>query len=77
VTRTDRGNTRFNFSEFLGDWATAGLGNAYYPDSRTFGDNLTRFSINVGSNALGAIAKEFSPDIKRALSHKRNKNPKN
>jgi hypothetical protein len=71
VTRTDRGNREFDFSEVIGNLATAGAGNAYYPGSRGLNDNLRRFYINMGSDALGFVLKEFSPDIRRGLTKKK------
>jgi hypothetical protein len=71
VNRTDTGATRFNFSEFAGNAAMAGIGNAYYPDSRHLSDNLRRFYVALGTDSLGFVIKEFSPDIKKALSRKK------
>jgi hypothetical protein len=70
VTRTDRNTREFNFSEVVGNAVTAAAGNAYYPHSRKLEDNFRRFYVNIGSDALGFVLKEFSPDIKRALFHK-------
>ncbi|MBS1856305.1 MAG: hypothetical protein JST11_13140 [Acidobacteria bacterium] len=67
VTRTDSGRSSFNFSEFGGNVVTAAAGNAYYPGSRRLGDNVKRFYINIGSDALGFVLKEFSPDIMHAF----------
>ncbi|MDE3168067.1 MAG: hypothetical protein KGN36_19860 [Acidobacteriota bacterium] len=72
VTRTDSGATTFNFSEFGGNIVTAAAGNAYYAQSRRLEDNVQRFYINIGSDALGFVLKEFSPDLMRAFRrHKR------
>jgi len=71
VTRTDRGNRSFNFSEWVGNAVTAGVGNAYYPDSRRLGDNIQRMCVNLGADSLGFVLKEFSPDIRRAFSRKK------
>jgi hypothetical protein len=68
VTRTDRGNNRFNFSEVVGTAATAGIGNAYYPDNRDVGANFRRFGIALGIDSLGFVLKEFSPDITHFFS---------
>jgi hypothetical protein len=70
VNKTDKGVNRFNFSEFVGNAAMAGIGNAYYPDSRRLSDNLRRFYVALGTDAFGMLAKEFSPDIMR-LFHKK------
>jgi hypothetical protein len=70
VTRTDSGNSTFNFSEFGGNVVAAAAGNAYYSQSRRLGDNVKRFSINIGSDALGFVLKEFSPDIIHAFGRR-------
>jgi hypothetical protein len=71
VTRTDSGNWRFNFSEFLGNATVATIGNAYYPDGRTASDTLQRMFTQIGTDAISGILKEFWPDIKRKYTHKR------
>jgi hypothetical protein len=71
ITRSDRNTRQFNFAEVTGNMAAAAAGNAYYPSSRTWGDNVNRFAINMGSDALGFVLKEFSPDIKKALTRKK------
>lgn len=72
VTRTDSGKSTFNASEFAGNMITAAAGNAYYTHSRRLDDNLKRFSINIGTDALGFVLREFSPDIMKAFRrHKR------
>ena len=63
ITRTDRGNNSFNFSQVAGSAVTTGIGNAYYPDNRGLGDNFRRFGIGMGLDSLGFVLKEFSPDI--------------
>jgi hypothetical protein len=64
VTKTDAGNWRFNFSEFLGNATVASIGNAYYPDSRGFGPTAQRMGSQIGTDAVSGILKEFWPDIK-------------
>ena len=70
VTHTDAGGTRFNFSEVLGNGVMAGLGNAYYPDARGLPDTLERLGLQVGTDALSNVLKEFWPDVKRHLAKK-------
>lgn len=65
VTRTDHGNWTFNFSEVVGNMASAGVANAYYPGERRLGDNLQRFYTQLGTDALSQVLKEFWPDVKR------------
>ena len=66
VTRSDRGDSTFNSSEFLGALFTSSLQNAYYPrDARNFGDTMNRFEESLSSDAMGNLLREFMPDIKR------------
>jgi hypothetical protein len=67
VTRTDRDTYRFNFSEFLGNAVTAGIGNAYYTRDRTLGDNAGRLGTQVMADSIANVLKEFWPDIKKAF----------
>jgi hypothetical protein len=65
VAKNDHGNWTFNFAEVGGNAMSAAIANAYYPGERRLGDNLTRFSTQMGTDALSQILKEFWPDIKR------------
>ena len=65
VTRTDAGTKRFNFSEFIGNSIVVGVSNSYYPDDRTVGDNLQKLGLQLGTDALSNLMKEFWPDVKR------------
>ena len=49
IGRKDSGRWGFNFSEFWGGAAAAGISNLYYPDSRTAPDNLKRFASQIGT----------------------------
>jgi hypothetical protein len=46
------------------------ISNAYYPDNRNLLDNGTKLLMQVGTDALSQVLKEFWPDIKRGLFHK-------
>ncbi|HUO29501.1 MAG TPA: hypothetical protein VMU80_09800 [Bryobacteraceae bacterium] len=70
VTRTDAGGRTFNFSEWLGNASAVAISNAYYPDTRTAGDNIERLFIACGTDAFSQVMKEFWPDVKRKLFHK-------
>ena len=70
VTHKDSGGRRFNYSEWLGNAGSVAISNAYYPDSRTFADNGTKLLMQVGTDAVSQVAKEFWPDIRRKLFHK-------
>jgi hypothetical protein len=70
VTHKDSGGSRFNYSEWLGNATTVAISNAYYPDSRTFADNGTKLLMQVGTDAVSQVLKEFWPDIRRKMFHK-------
>ncbi len=65
VTRTDGGNKSFNFAEVVGNGMAAGVGLSYYVDSRDLPDYLGNLGIQIGTDALSQVGKEFWPDIKR------------
>lgn len=71
VAKSDRGNWRFNYSEWVGNAIGAGISNAYYPDNRSLKDTGERLVISVGTDTVSNIMKEFWPDIKRKYFHKR------
>jgi hypothetical protein len=71
IGRKDSGRWGFNFSEFWGGAAAAGISNLYYPDSRTAPDNLKRFASQIGNDAISNVLKEFWPDIKHRLFERR------
>jgi hypothetical protein len=66
VTRTDSGGSRFNSSEFLGNFVSGALSITYYPQSeRNIGGIFTRMGVEIGYDSLFNILKEFYPDLKR------------
>jgi hypothetical protein len=42
----------------------------YYPGERRLGDNVTRFSTQMATDAFSQVLKEFWPDIKRKYFHR-------
>ncbi len=71
VTRRDSGGSIFNFSEFLGNAAAAGISNAYYPaQDRTISNNLNTWTTQISIDAFGNELKEFWPDIHHWLKKK-------
>jgi hypothetical protein len=70
VVQKDSGGTDFNWSEWLGNATTVAISNAYYPDNRNLTDNTTKLLMQVGTDAVSQVGKEFWPDIKRKLFHK-------
>lgn len=72
ITRTDRGKDHFNYSEFVGNGAAAGLSCLYYPASeRTASETAQRFAVQIVSDGAFNVLLEFWPDMKRELLKKR------
>ena len=73
VTRTDAGETRFNYSESIGNAAAAAISNIYHPDEdRTAGRNAKTFGFLILYDGLSNELKEFWPDIRRKVFKKNN-----
>ena len=70
VTKTDKGNTSFNFAEVFGNGAASAIGLSYYPDSRSFGNFTENWGIQLFTDATSQLLKEFWPDIKRSWKKK-------
>jgi hypothetical protein len=70
VTRTDAGGTRFNFSEVVGNTVATAISNAYNPDTRDASENLEKLGLQLGTDAISNVLKEFWPDVKHWL-HRR------
>ena len=70
LTHNDSGGTGFNYSEWLGNAAAVAISNSYYPDTRTFSDNGSKLLMQVGTDAVSQVLKEFWPDIRAKLFHK-------
>ena len=75
VTKGDSGNWQFNASEFVGNGIVAAIGNAYYPDAKGFDPTMQRMFTQIGTDAVSQVLKEFWPDVKKHLIHKRGANP--
>ena len=72
VVRTDKGTWRFNYSEWLGNGATVAISNLYYPaDTRNVTDNAQKMALQIGTDAISQVLKEFWPDWKRHLFKKK------
>ena len=70
-THNDSGRTQFNYSEIVGNSTAVAISNAYYQDSRTARDAAGKLGIQLGVDAASNVLKEFWPDIKRTLQHRR------
>lgn len=64
VTRTDSGKPIMNFSELLGNATASAIGLSYYPDNRDVPDYLQNWGIQLGTDAVSQVLKEFWPDVK-------------
>lgn len=72
VARTDSGHRRFNYSEILGNAAAAGISNIYHaPEDRTVSRNLHTFAMLMMWDGVSNEMKEFWPDIRRKVFHKK------
>lgn len=70
VTRTDAGGSRFNFSEVAGNSVATAISNAYNPDTRNAPQNLEKLGLQIGTDAISNVLKEFWPDVKHKLQHR-------
>lgn len=73
VARTNSGKWTFNSPEFLGNGMIAAMGNVYYPDSRGAGHTMERMFMQIGTDALSQLLKEFWPDVKKALERRKHR----
>lgn len=72
VTKTDSGGESFNWSEVGGNALEAALSNAYYPEQeRGPGKTAENWATQIESAALNNIAKEFWPDFRRKVLHRK------
>ena len=67
ITRGDSGRSQFNYSEVVGAASSVAISNAYYPDGRTVGNNVGRYTEQLGFDAASNVLKEFWPNLKRHL----------
>jgi hypothetical protein len=74
LTRTNVGGTRLNFSEVVGNSMVVGISNAYYPDTRTVRENFEKLTVQLATDAVSNVMKEFWPDVKRRLSRRHQAN---
>ena len=70
ITRRDSGDKTFNFSEVVGAGAAGGISNLYYPaESNVWVKTYQRWTSQVIQDGVSNLAKEFWPDVNRALFH--------
>lgn len=71
ITRSDAGNEVFNASEVIGAGASSGLSTLYYPSrERSFANVGKQWGLDIGIDSASFVAKEFWPDINRAIFHR-------
>lgn len=72
VARNDNGVTTFNSSEIVGNALASLAVMTYHPHERNLKGGLYQWGVTyIGSDLVGQILKEFWPDIKHKLFHKR------
>jgi hypothetical protein len=73
VTRTDSGHKQFNFSEIFGSALSAGISTySYHPrGDRNLPNAASVWGTQVGYDTITIVVREFWPDFRRKLSHKR------
>jgi len=72
ITRTDRGNEQFNYSEIFGSALSAGISTySYHPRAdKTLANTASVWGTQVGYDTITIVVKEFWPDIRRMITHK-------
>ena len=74
ITRGDSGRREFNVSEIAGNLVASGISQSYHPaDERTLSNTLSVWGTNVMWDTAANVAKEFWPDIRRKITHKKEK----
>ena len=71
ICRADTGGRAFNISEIGGNSAAVAISNLYYSDNRNARDNAKKLSVQIGTDALSNVLKEFWPDIKERFFQKK------
>jgi hypothetical protein len=71
ITRSDSGQTQFNFSEWLGSGSAAAISAyTYHPKTdRNFTGVIDTWGTQVAFDALSYTIKEFWPDLRRKIRH--------
>jgi hypothetical protein len=70
ITRTNSGGPTVNVSELAGAGAAAGISEQYYPSrDNQFVKTYQRWISQIIQDGVGNVAKEFWPDINRAVFH--------
>jgi hypothetical protein len=73
VTRSDSGSSQFNVSEVFGSAIAAGISTySYHPHAdKTLSNTASVWGSQIAYDTATIVLKEFWPDIRRKLTHKR------
>jgi hypothetical protein len=73
VTRSDSGTSQFNVSEVFGSAIAAGISTySYHPHAdKTLSNTASVWASQIGYDTVTIVLKEFWPDIRRKITHKR------
>jgi hypothetical protein len=73
VTRSDSGSSQFNVSEVFGSAIAASISTySYHPHAdKTLSNTASVWGSQIGYDTVTIVLKEFWPDIRRKLTHKR------
>jgi len=73
VTRSDSGTNQFNVSEVFGSAIAAGISTySYHPHAdKTLSNTASVWGSQIGYDTVTIVLKEFWPDIRRKITHKR------
>jgi hypothetical protein len=73
ITRSDAGTSQFNVSEVLGSAIAASISTySYHPHAdKTLSNTASVWGSQIGYDTVTIILKEFWPDIRRKITHKR------
>jgi hypothetical protein len=70
ITRSDSGHPTPNLAEIVGNGASSGISNLYYPGSdRDWTKTGQRWVLQVGIDGISNLVKEFWPDINDKIFH--------
>ena len=70
VTRSDSGDTQFNYSEVFGSAAAAGISISYHPQGeRTLSNALSTWGAQMGYDCISNLLREFWPDVRHSSHH--------
>ena len=73
ITRDRSGRRQFNVSEIAGNLVASGISQSYHPaDERTLANTMSVWGTDIMWDTVSNVAKEFWPDIRRKITHKKN-----